>query len=434
MKDSTILNRDLENLAKIQIMGILATTFLGIALISQSAPQQMTVRQVMDGFNVELEKEQEAGASPQELFTLLDQWARKINYEKITVDEALALLNHHFVFTRYANEGISANLSKLKPGTDGKGFKIVSARAIVLSIPPLDGIPARDQDVLVGFNEMFKHPFLPSAIRTPAAEQFLEAVARVIEARNLFDSSVMMEIGKQGEKNLNPVAGTAYFNVYSNWRKANPNHQATSSLWKIFHTGIENVIEKAEKLSDKHHYVMNIAARAELESPIGRGNFIGSNAPEINFKWSSDSKVKKLSDLRGKVVILDFWATWCGPCIESMPKLRELQEFYKDKPVVVIGVTSVQGVIIEGEKSTEFEGKADEEIAMYPGYIERQKVTWMLAVSKQDVFNQDYGVTGIPHMVIIDHEGKVQHNGLNPATLTLEQKQKLVDPLVALVK
>src|SRR5699024_8478985 len=70
---------------------------------------------------------------------------------------------------------------------------------------------------------------------------------------------------------------------------------------------------------------------------------IGKPAPELTFIWSSQPDLKKLSDLKGKVVILDFWATWCGPCIATFPQIRELTEHYKSGEVGVLGVTSIQG-------------------------------------------------------------------------------------------
>ena len=65
---------------------------------------------------------------------------------------------------------------------------------------------------------------------------------------------------------------------------------------------------------------------------------MGDPAPEIQIKGWVKGDAVKLSELKGKkVVVLEFWATWCGPCIKGIPHLTELQEQYKDD-VVVIGV------------------------------------------------------------------------------------------------
>ena len=128
----------------------------------------------------------------------------------------------------------------------------------------------------------------------------------------------------------------------------------------------------------------------------------GFAAPEITCKWDSDGKAKKLSDYKGSVVVLDFWATWCGPCIASMPHIRELAAHYKGQKVVILGVTSIQdGFWPMGKPKIDFKGKPDEEIAMYPEYIKTNDITWTIAVADQNVFNPDYGVNGIAYMAIV---------------------------------
>jgi thiol-disulfide isomerase/thioredoxin len=74
----------------------------------------------------------------------------------------------------------------------------------------------------------------------------------------------------------------------------------------------------------------------------------GKPAPALSLKNWVNSKELKLADLKGKVVVLDFWATWCGPCIASIPHNNELQKKYAGK-VVFIGVCAVNG----GEKMAE---------------------------------------------------------------------------------
>ncbi len=63
---------------------------------------------------------------------------------------------------------------------------------------------------------------------------------------------------------------------------------------------------------------------AFLQTLYAQGKLIGSEAPEVHFIWSNKGDFKTLSALKGKVVILDFWATWCGPCVRSFPNVRKL--------------------------------------------------------------------------------------------------------------
>ncbi len=89
-------------------------------------------------------------------------------------------------------------------------------------------------------------------------------------------------------------------------------------------------------------------ARAKLNGAFARGMLVGHTAPELNFSWwnnpaDENETYAKLSELTGKVVVLDFWATWCGPCIASFPHVKELQSYYDGYDDVIIGVTSLQG-------------------------------------------------------------------------------------------
>src|SRR5437879_5302075 len=67
---------------------------------------------------------------------------------------------------------------------------------------------------------------------------------------------------------------------------------------------------------------------------------IGKPAPDFKGEFSLNGKPTKLSDLKGKVVLLDFWAVWCGPCVSTFPHLREWHKEYKDKGLEILGVTT----------------------------------------------------------------------------------------------
>jgi thiol-disulfide isomerase/thioredoxin len=168
---------------------------------------------------------------------------------------------------------------------------------------------------------------------------------------------------------------------------------------------------------------------ASLEAAPRIAKLVGNMAPELDFTWSSGGEtLRNLADLRGKVVILDFWATWCGPCIGSFPQVRELAAHYAGYPVEIVGVTSLQGATFFEAGKEEAETPADEHNAM-PRFMEEKDITWTVAFSEQDVFNPEYGIRGIPHVVIIDPDGKITHRALHPAS-PLEKKTALIDPIL----
>ncbi|MHC5002054.1 MAG: TlpA family protein disulfide reductase [Planctomycetota bacterium] len=157
-----------------------------------------------------------------------------------------------------------------------------------------------------------------------------------------------------------------------------------------------------------------------------RGRLIDHEAPELEFLWTSDETLGgKLSDLRGKVVVLDFWATWCGPCIGSFPNVRELVEHYQGYDVVVVGVTSVQGSHYGADGPVDCEDDPQKEFGLMKDFMAEKEMTWPVAFASTEVFNPDYGVRGIPHVAILDVHGKVRFNGLHPANPLAEKTEKI---------
>jgi thiol-disulfide isomerase/thioredoxin len=103
-----------------------------------------------------------------------------------------------------------------------------------------------------------------------------------------------------------------------------------------------------------------------------------------------DEKDFSLDGLQGKVVLLDFWATWCGPCVMAIPHIQDLSKKYADKPVVVIGVNQDQGAKAKVTK-----------------FLEKKSITIRQYMDDGSV-GEKYSVTGIPCMVLIDKKGSVQ--------------------------
>ena len=113
-------------------------------------------------------------------------------------------------------------------------------------------------------------------------------------------------------------------------------------------------------------------------------------APDFSFT-TAEGEFISLEDLRGKVVVLDFWGTWCPPCVESVPELRNLHKRYSKEPsFMLIGISS------------------DSDEQEWKDFTEKNKMIWPQYRDKDRKVQRAFGVHAFPTYVVIDHEGIVQ--------------------------
>lgn len=110
-------------------------------------------------------------------------------------------------------------------------------------------------------------------------------------------------------------------------------------------------------------------------------------APDMALNDQSGEKIS-LDALRGKVVLLDFWGVWCGPCRQKLPKTQDIHEEFKDKGLAVIGIHS----------SSRTEGMAD--------FIAQNNITFPIGTDPGHLAD-DYSVSGWPTYYLIDKQGRI---------------------------
>jgi thiol-disulfide isomerase/thioredoxin len=118
--------------------------------------------------------------------------------------------------------------------------------------------------------------------------------------------------------------------------------------------------------------------------------FAGQSLPPLHAEgWLNTEKPLAAADMRGKVVLVDYWATWCGPCLRGIPELVAFNKRYRDAGVLVIGLTSESGAAAQTVKN----------------FVETQSgMTWPIGYGA-GLTMQMVGIEGIPTYMLFDRSG-----------------------------
>lgn len=191
------------------------------------------------------------------------------------------------------------------------------------------------------------------------------------------------------------------------------------------HTAVLEKLKKLDPTSDFISGYQSMINQMANPQPQGGGPIsIGQMAPDISLS-NPDGKNIALSSLKGKIVLLDFWASWCGPCRMANPHVVEIYNKYKDKGFTVYSV-SLDGVDDRARallSPEQLQGQLAATKEKWTKAIEQDKLTWTSHVSDLKKWSssaaQLYGVNSIPRTFLIGRDGKIV--AVNPRN-TLEEE------------
>ena len=150
----------------------------------------------------------------------------------------------------------------------------------------------------------------------------------------------------------------------------------------------------------------------------------GPELPELVAAQWIDHAPVKLSDLRGQVVLLDFWATWCGPCLRTFPRLQQWHNQYKNQGLVILGLTDYNGEV-DGRSAS-----PAEELRYLRSFKKLNHLPYGFVVADSSVNELNYGVFSIPMSFLIDRNGNIRYISMGAGENEIAALGKMIDKVI----
>ena len=334
------------------------------------------------------------GLDATKIFLVIFDDAFKSGYRR----DSITVENETFSYTGTADKlmyaSISPNVDRVVKKAGGGGYYPAKSSSIQLFVSPgakikltgkitdfVDAYPSGD-NINNDFNNLNKEIY-------PLLNQSVNVTVK-ISNKLVTDSAVIKKM-----KDTAALLDKQVIAIKENFIQEHPSSAA--AIWLLSDMMIRSQLSNSlateffkkmnrEKLVDVSFYA-DVAKRVDGFTLTA----VGKTVPDINSMNTYTGKKFDLSSLRGKYVVLDFWGTWCGPCISGMPKMKEYLDAYQSK-LEIVGVASESD---NGERWKKFlDGK--------PQY------QWHQVLSrKTEDYILKFSVAGFPTKIIVDPAGKI---------------------------
>lgn len=246
---------------------------------------------------------------------------------------------------------------------------------------------------------------------TTHAKQMMEASKKFIETNK-------GEVFRRDEMLLKSTVLLA-----DSYLKTNQKDQAVAALTDLRRLAIQ--LPSANLYRDATTRLFRVNPALNLDQ-LFDDSLVSSTTPlpELEAENWVEQQPVKLSDLRGQVVLIDFWAPWCGPCRYTLPNLSRWHNAYKSKGLVILGVTKYYG------HDDQQELEPAQELVYLKNFRTRNRLPYGFVVSGSNKNEFNYGVFSIPISYLIDRKGVVRYISLGASEVEIELLGELIKKLV----
>ena len=251
------------------------------------------------------------------------------------------------------------------------------------------------------------------------AKQYDRAVERSAEALRLAKALEQKDLSGSRRERLIFNAGLALAEAYGGAKRK---EEERAAVFDLFQLSLDLPSANLYRMvNDRFPGKREDAERAMLaRGPEGR-----AEPPELTVAEWIETEPLKLSDLRGRVVLIDFWYEWCGPCLAAFPTLRGWQKKHGGKGFTIIGLTDVQRTLSASNMTRE------QKLDFLRLFKRKQELNYPVAVAEGPADNlNEYGVSAFPTAVLIDRRGAVRFISIGVSPPEMSRLGDMIEKLV----
>lgn len=241
--------------------------------------------------------------------------------------------------------------------------------------------------------------------------------AEMLKASKAFSETNKGEVFRRDEMFLKSAAMLA-----DAYLKSNQKAQALATITELRRISIQ--LPSANLYKEATVRLQRLNPSLDVEQLFDNTLATKTDLPELEGEHWIEQAPVKLTDLRGKVVLIDFWAPWCGPCRYTLPMLSQWHAAFKSKGLVILGATKYYG---HGDQKRL---TPEEEIVYLRDFRKRNKLPYGFVVSDGNKNDFNYGVFAIPTSFLIDRKGVVRYISLGASEEEMAVLGDLIKKLV----